>query len=104
MEGIDKKKLGELKQIHDGNCPPPFFATQDMLCGRELIFGDINDKNNQFQSQDVSLNLLPYIDYNLALPWFIKVRTDGNITNYIFFYIENVKALGCCERKCWKST
>ena len=87
-----------------GIVPYHFFGNQQMIWGREFILWDKNNHNNPFQWQNVRSNMPPSKKYDPELPSVIKVRVYGNVENEPFSYIYDVRALGQCDRECWRST
>ena len=66
--------------------------------------GDKNNENNPFCWYNMRLKLPLGKYYVPSEPWVNKVRKGGNVEIKVFIYLDDVRLLGWCNRRCWNST
>lgn len=87
-----------------GLTPSPFFAIQQMLWGKEAIFGDWKEEGNPFGWENVLLNLPGSENYDPSLPWVAKIKKKGEIANDVFLYLDDCGPTGEDKEECWWGT
>ena len=84
-----------------GFCPSPYITTQTYAWGEEMIVGNYTDQNNPFFWDQVILNLPGSTNYNPALPWVYKWRSEKkSMPSFMETYIDDVRSGGNSEKDC----
>lgn len=68
-----------------------------------MILGDSDDPENVFRWETVQLNLPGDPDYNPALAWVRKIRSDGYLAADIHDYVDDYGETAPGEEEGWKA-
>ena len=67
----------------------------------EIIWGNALDCDNTLQWSNTCLNFTGDPKYSPILPWVSNITNEGNLSEYLWTYIENLRIIDQSEEEVW---